>query len=243
MYISVMTFFMLLMWLTYQIHILKTKKKWFFQVCLCKVRFKLSSFAIVRRYPVQSDWNASYHVFFLLNSFLLTQNRKSLEILLLWLTGLPISFTIQHECQQWIIYSGLYCIASVRIGVFSSKFINSPVLAPGNFLWCHFLNGIYAERHFPYLMRTAGEWTLAQNFLWFLIPVSNDQRSTPVVVWKCLKRMRCQPYIVFVVSYHVRWVDFWYSWKCCYLKQLRIARPQVECFGEASWENHSSICI
>ena len=27
MYISVMTFFMLLMWLTYQIHILKTKKK------------------------------------------------------------------------------------------------------------------------------------------------------------------------------------------------------------------------
>lgn len=149
MYISVMTFFMLLMWLTYQIHILKTKKKiWFFQVCLCKVRFKLSSFAIVRRYPVQSDWNGLNHVFFLLNSFLLTQNRKSLEILLLWLTGLSISFTIQHECQQWIIYSGLYCIASVRIDVFSSKFINSPVLAPGNFLCCHFLNGIYAERHF-----------------------------------------------------------------------------------------------
>ena len=181
--------------------------------------------------------------FFLLNSFLLTQNRKSLEILLLWLTGLSISFTIQHECQQWIIYSGLYCIASVRIDVFSSKFINSPVLAPGNFLCCHFLNGIYAERHFPYLMRIAGEWTLPQNFLWFLIPVSNDQWPTPVVVWKCLKRMRCQPCIVFVVSYHVRWVDFWYSWKCCYLKQLRIARPQVECFGEASWENHSSICI
>lgn len=129
--------------------------------------------------------------FFTKQFFINTKSRKSLEILLLWLTGLSISFTIQHECQQWIIYSGLYCIASMRIDVFSSKFINSPALAPGIFLCCHFLNGIYAERHFSYLMRTAGEWTLPQNFLWFLTPVSNDQWSTLVAVWKCLKRMRC----------------------------------------------------
>ena len=37
MYISVMTFFMLLMWLTYQIHILKTKKNDSFKFAFVKL--------------------------------------------------------------------------------------------------------------------------------------------------------------------------------------------------------------